>query len=164
IIAYGITLIAILVKLKIKKQNIELQKKLLFLISALIFIPLIVASLKHYSHVHCPHNIYEFGGGVMHVSPLDIFKEGVFFANTGKCFPAGHASGGFALISLYFVLAHSRLKFLALFGGLSLGSIMGLYQISKGVHYLSDTIATAAISYLVCITLYKFIIGKDSAN
>lgn len=47
----------------------------------------------------------------------------------------------------------ARLK--ALIGSVALGIIMGMYQIAKGVHFLSDTIATAAIAYLICITMQR---------
>ena len=56
-----------------------------------------------------------------------------------------------------------RSKYYALFGSLSLGIIMGMYQITKGVHYLSDTIATLSIAYLVSITIQRLILN-DSVN
>lgn len=158
IVTYGVSLIFWLTKLCIYKQNIELQKKLFFLIITLILIPLTVSLFKHYSPIICPVHIIEFGGSQTHISPLDIFKDGVFFGNSGKCFPAGHASGGFSLIALYFVMQTKRSKFYALLGSFTLGSIMGLFQMAKGVHYLSDTITTLFIAYIICITMEKYIL------
>ena len=157
---YGILLLITLVTLKINNKNTLLQKKLLYLASTLILIPLTVATLKHYSPINCPVHIKEFGGGGLYISPLDIFDNGIFFSNNGKCFPAGHASGGFALISLFFAIEDKKYKYIALFSTIILGSIMGLYQIAKGAHFLSDTIFTMSVSFLICITLKEIIFSK----
>lgn len=158
IVTYGICLIFWLTKLSIYKQNIQLQKKLFFLIITLILTPLTVSIFKHYSPIICPIHIIEFGGSKTHISPLDLFKDGVFFGNDGRCFPAGHASGGFSLIALYFVMKDKSSKFYALLGSLALGCVMGLFQMAKGVHYLSDTITSLAIAYIVCITMERYIL------
>lgn len=158
IVSYGVILIFWLSILSFYKQQLDLQKKLLFLILALITIPLVVAMLKHYSPIYCPNHINNFSGGHIYISPLKIFSEEIFFNNNGKCFPAGHASGGFALISLYFVMPTKRLKHYALIFSLLLGWIMGLYQIAKGAHYLSDTLVTLAIAYLISISLKSLLL------
>ena len=158
IVSYGVILIFWLSILSFYKQQLDLQKKLLFLILALITIPLVVAMLKHYSPIYCPNHINNFSGGHIYISPLKIFSEEIFFNNNGKCFPAGHASGGFALISLYFVMPTKRLKYYALSFSLLLGWIMGLYQIAKGAHYLSDTLVTLAIAYLISISLKSLLL------
>ncbi len=160
IVTYGVSMIFMLAKLRYFKQELELQKKLLFLILVLIITPLTVAILKNFSPINCPNHIHEFGGCCQHISPLDIFNKVLFFGYAGKCFPAGHASGGFSLISLYFVMSTKRAKHIALFGSITLGSIMGLYQIAKGVHYLSDTIFTASIAYMVCVSARRLVFGK----
>ncbi len=157
IISYGVTAILYLVKLRVEKHDVLLQKTLLFLILALIFIPVIVATLKHYSPIYCPNVVEHFGGERIYISPFNIFADGIFLSHFGKCFPAGHASGGFALISLYFVIQQRSIKITALLFSLMLGCVMGGYQIAKGAHYLSDTITTLVISYLVCITLEQII-------
>lgn len=157
LISYGVGLIIWGIKLKIYNQEIELQKKILFLILVLILTPLIVATFKHYSPIHCPASLIEFGGGREHISPIDLFNFDLFSQQPGKCFPAGHASGGFSLIALYFVMNTRRSKFISLLLALSMGWIMGLYQISKGAHYLSDTVVTLSIACLVSITLKEIL-------
>lgn len=160
IIAYGVSLILWFTKIKISNQDLELQKKLIFLVLALICTPLIVALFKHYSPMYCPNNIDVFGGKRSYLSIFDIFDNTIFFNNYGKCFPAGHASGGFALISLYFVMPNNILKYSSLALSLVLGSIMGLYQIAKGAHYLSDTIATLILAYIVSIVLHSILLRE----
>jgi len=156
---YGVILIILASKLAIYKQNIELQKKFLFLILVLILTPVVVAIFKKYSPIYCPSSVTAFGGNNPHITLFDIFDGDIFLQNTGKCFPAGHASGGFALISLYFVLPNNFKKFGLCFS-LLLGWIMGFYQIAKGAHYLSDTIATLALAYLVSISLEQLLLVK----
>ncbi len=160
IFAYGVFLLLFYVKLSVSRENENLQKKILFLISCLIVIPLIVASLKHYSPIHCPQNTLNFGGAALYMSPLQVFNDRFFFDSYGRCFPAGHASGGFALISLIFVAPSKLTKFLALIISLLFGASMGLYQIAKGAHYLSDTIITLFIAYMVSITLREICLKK----
>ena len=162
IASYGIILILWLTKLRFCSENVELQKKLLFLILILILTPLTVAIFKHYSPIYCPNFVEEFGGEKLYISPFDMFNEAIFFNHTGKCFPAGHASGGFALISLYFVMPSRNSKIAALSLSLSLGWIMGLYQIAKGTHYLSDTVVTLSIAYLLCISLQQILLKKNN--
>lgn len=157
---YGVSLIFWAIKLRLCKENIELQKKLLFLIIILILTPVTVAFFKHYSPIYCPNFVQEFYGDKLYISPFDMFNEGIFFNNTGKCFPAGHASGGFALISLYFVMPTKELKIRSLIFSLSLGFIMGLYQIAKGTHFLSDTLVTLGIAYILCISLQQILLKE----
>ncbi len=164
IASYGVILILWLTKLRLCSENVELQKKLLFLILILILTPLTVAIFKHYSPIYCPNFVEEFGGDKLYISPFDMFNEAIFFNHTGKCFPAGHASGGFALISLYFVMPRRDLKIGFLLFGLILGSIMGLYQIAKGTHYLSDTIVTLGIAYLISISLAQILLKKNNTG
>lgn len=164
IIAYGIILLITLITLRINNQKIYLQKKILFLTAALILTPLTVAILKHYSPINCPVHIKEFGGGGLYISPLDIFNNSTFFNNSGKCFPAGHASGGFSLISLFFVIEDKKYKYISLLGSIILGFTMGLYQIAKGAHFLSDTIFTMSIAFLICISLKEIIFSSKKNN
>ena len=162
IVAYGTILLITLITLKINNKNIFLQKKLLFLVSTLVLTPLTVAILKHYSPINCPVHIKEFGGGGLYIPPLNTFNNEIFFNNNGKCFPAGHASGGFSLISLFFIIEDKKNKYIALFSSIIIGFIMGLYQIAKGAHFLSDTIFTMSIAFLICITLKEIIFSKKA--
>ncbi len=157
IVAYGVFILLKLIYLKIRKVDQDTQKKLLYLVLSLISVPVVVAIFKHYSPVVCPSRIVEFGGDKAYVSPLDVFAKNIVFNGLGKCFPAGHASGGFALISLYFVAKNRKNKKIALVGSLLLGTIMGMYQIAKGMHYLSDTFTTLVIAYLISFSLYHLL-------
>jgi membrane-associated PAP2 superfamily phosphatase len=155
IITYGLSLIIYLICNK--NADLILKKKITFLIFALIITPVVVAIIKHYSPIYCPYNIKEFYGCCIYISPLDVFKHEFFTPNIGKCFPAGHASGGFALMSLYFVISKTELRKSSLILSLALGWIMGFYQIAKGAHYLSDTLFTMTVAYIVSISLLRLL-------
>ncbi len=49
---------------------------------------------KKETHVHCPYQYQEFGGTIPYVTLLETNKT----PHNGRCFPAGHASGGFSLL------------------------------------------------------------------
>ena len=162
IVAYAISIIFWGIKLWLYEENIILQKKILYLISVLICTPVLVAIIKRYNPISCPSSVTDFGGYLLRISPLDMFNSELFFNYRGKCFPAGHASGGFALISLYFVMPTRRLRLTALYCALTLGWVMGFYQIAKGAHYISDTITTLAIACLVSISLQYIILRYEN--
>jgi membrane-associated PAP2 superfamily phosphatase len=74
-----------------------------------------------------------------------------------NAFPAGHASGGFALLSLAFAWDTASARRRGLLIGIIYGGAMGLYQIARGEHFLSHTLATAAIAWLVAAILARWL-------
>jgi len=102
----------------------------------------LISSLKHYSHTSCPWELAQFGGTASHVSHWDW---GVSDGGHGGCFPAGHASAGFAFIGGFFAFRQTRpgtaWRWLA--GAMAAGFILGLAQQVRGAHYMSHTLWTA---------------------
>ena len=72
-------------------------------------------------------------------------------------FPAGHASGGFALLSLAFAWDAASARRRGLLIGIVYGSAMGLYQVARGEHFLSHTLATAALAWLLAACLARWL-------
>ena len=72
----------------------------------------------------------------------------------GRGFPAAHCSGGFALMALYFVMPGPA-RWVGLGLGLAAGWIVGLYQMLKGVHYLSHTIVTMFLAWLIILIVSR---------
>jgi membrane-associated PAP2 superfamily phosphatase len=66
-----------------------------------------------------------------------------------RCFPAAHASGGFALLSLYFLFKKRRNRRLALGFALTLGWLMGGYKMVVGDHFISHTLITMELAWLL---------------
>ncbi len=79
-----------------------------------------------------------------------------FNAIDGHCFPGGHASTGFALMTGYFVYfktAPKRAHFF-LISGLILGFAMGWAQMMRGAHFLSHNLWTAWFVWLINFITY----------
>lgn len=124
----------------------------------LLSIALILATasgLKAVTNVACPTQLTEFGGGIPHVKLFEDYPPGQRPAKAQHCFPAGHASGGFALLSLVFLFKTSRNRRLAVAAGLSLGWIMGLYKMFIGDHFLSHTLTSMLLAWgIICAISY----------
>jgi membrane-associated PAP2 superfamily phosphatase len=104
-----------------KAQNISKLLGLLFLVLAisshfyqrlspykkglwLLFISFAVSAAlvaigKSISHVDCPWDLQRYGGTRPYLPIFDAHPGNYKF---GRCFPSGHASGGYGLIGLYF--------------------------------------------------------------
>lgn len=103
---------------------------------------LVVSDIKLHSHSSCPWSLQEFGGVASHVSH---WAWGVRDSGGGGCFPAGHASAGFAFIGGFFAFRHA-LPVTArrwLLGAMLAGLLLGLAQQVRGAHYMSHTLWTA---------------------
>lgn len=113
----------------------------------------VISTLKGASIHHCPWDLAGYGGYAPHLSLFDALPASI---EPGHCFPGGHASGGFALIALYFGLRDDRkqLANAALTGALMLGFIMGWGQTMRGAHFLSHTLWSALVVWLVLLLCY----------
>jgi membrane-associated PAP2 superfamily phosphatase len=114
----------------------------LWLLATMLTSTLLVGGMKHWSLTSCPWDLAEFGGVAEHVSH---WHWGLADGGPGHCFPAGHASGGFAFVAGAFALWRSRPRaaqawFAAAIG---LGLAMGLGQQWRGAHFMSHTLWSA---------------------
>ena len=109
---------------------------------------LLVSTIKLYSHTSCPWDLQAFGGVATHVSH---WAWGVRDGGTGGCFPAGHASAGFAFVGGFFafrrVLPATAWRWLV--GAMLAGFVFGLAQQVRGAHYMSHTLWTAWLCWTV---------------
>jgi membrane-associated PAP2 superfamily phosphatase len=107
---------------------------------------LLVSSLKLHSHTSCPWDLQEFGGIARYVSHWSLARDG----GSGSCFPAGHASAGFAYVTGYFVFRTCspglarRWLVVCLIAGLALGAAQQL----RGAHFMSHTLWTAWLCWM----------------
>ena len=114
-------------------------------------VPLLAGIGKKSTNIFCPAEIRRYGGDVAYAKLCEPFPAADRPARRGGCFPAGHASGGFALMGLLLVRATRRWRVGAIALGLGLGWWMGGYQMLKGAHYLSHTVTTMLVAWLVVI-------------
>ena len=80
---------------------------------------------------------------------FESYAENQRPAEKQQCFPAGHASGGFALMALYFLFKSKRNRRYGLVSGIVTGWIMGSYKMFIGDHFLSHTLVTMISAWLI---------------
>ncbi|MDO8441804.1 MAG: phosphatase PAP2 family protein [Polaromonas sp.] len=103
---------------------------------------LVIAMIKQSSLSSCPWDLTEFGGPA-HYVPHWLW--GVPDGGGGHCFPAGHASTGFAFIAGYFCLHDQAPRQARWWLGAALfaGFALGLVQQIRGAHYMSHVLWSA---------------------
>lgn len=138
------------------------RNEILVVIGTLALAPTSVATLKATTNVFTPSEIRRYGGPAPYVKVCEAYPANDHPARRGRGFPAGHASGGFALMALAALASTRGSRIFCIAGGIAIGSVLGAYQILKGAHYLSHTIITALICWIIFLTLQKFLIRGDT--
>ncbi len=126
------------------------RSSLSYLTLAIVTSFVIINGLKAISGIPCPWDVTNYGGS----GEMRHWYQG--FSGDHGCFPAGHASGGYVWVALYFfALIHAKqYRFLALSIGLALGILFGIAQQIRGAHFLSHDMATLAICWLTSSSLF----------
>jgi membrane-associated PAP2 superfamily phosphatase len=125
------------------------RRDLWVVVATLVTAPSLVALSKATTNVHCPYQLNRYGGDypyfkLLEQAPPDLLQKG-----RGRGFPAGHASGGFALLSLAGLGRTRRGALAGMAVGLLAGGSMGTYQMLNGAHFLSHTLITAIFCWIV---------------
>lgn len=151
------------------KKNIwgQHRKGLIIATLSLIILPLSISVPgKNLTNVHCPGELVNFGGQVPYVKLFDHYPinpnspDGKY--SPGHCFPAGHASGGFALLGFVCFFREKKYKIWAFIFAMTIGWFMGVYQMIRGAHFLSHHIVTMFLALILVSTLNLLI--KDFNN
>ena len=131
----------------------RVRVRALYLLACLAVVSVVCTQLRAVTGMATPLELKAFGGVHDHLLLFQAKPAGY----PSHAFPAGHASGGFALLGLYWILKARRWRGIAL--GLGVGCWMGFYQVARGEHFLSHTLATAALAWLLCVGL-AFLLRK----
>jgi membrane-associated PAP2 superfamily phosphatase len=150
--AINLVLFALSYKIKSLAHN---RWAFLYVTLCLTIVPIIISLLKDVTAVDCPWDLTRYGGYATYVKPLQSYPEPMIPIKIGKCFPGGHASGGFALFSLFFISRKRLYKIIGFLIPIVCGGILSVYQMLKGAHFLSHNIATLFIAWTLCSILYK---------
>jgi membrane-associated PAP2 superfamily phosphatase len=116
---------------------------------SILTITAVCAFLKASTNVACPTALTQFGGYLDHIGLFQHYPEANLPRSRQRCFPAGHASMGFSLMSLFILFPVKRHQVIAVSAALAIGWITGLYKMVIGDHFVSHTIATMTIAWLL---------------
>lgn len=135
------------------------RRPLLFLFLAVAGSTLAVSTLKQLVPMECPWDLARYGGDWPFVGLLAWRPSGM---PDTACFPAGHASAGYAWLSLYFVLAATRprWRWLGLALGLGLGLAFGIAQQLRGAHFLSHDLWTLMLCWTISMALARWLLPE----
>jgi membrane-associated PAP2 superfamily phosphatase len=132
----------------------RVRTRALYLLACLAVVSVVCTQIRAVTGMATPLELKAFGGTHEHLLLFQAKPAGY----PSHAFPAGHASGGFALLGLYWILQARRWRGLSL--GLGVGCWMGFYQVARGEHFLSHTLATAALAWLLCAGLAWLMKGR----
>lgn len=122
----------------------------------MVVLSAVVAGIgKKTTHIACPWDLTRYGGTLPYVKLFEARPQGV---RPGRCFPGGHASGGFALFGLYFVARAQGWKCPnAWLGfGFAVGTVFALTQWLRGAHFPSHDVWTAAGCWALSWVLFRY--------
>jgi membrane-associated PAP2 superfamily phosphatase len=134
---------------------------LVYLVTAIAVSTLSIALLKDVTRVNCPWSVDRYGGEVPYLTTWrEIFAHGP----SGRCFPSGHASSGFALLALYFFCRcyAPALRWYAFGIAIATGTIFGVAQQLRGAHYVSHDVWALAICWFVAIAATPILLRARS--
>lgn len=131
----------------------------LYIIIAMLACVLVVWWLKASTGVYCPWSVSYFSGDHALREPTWswVFQD-------GRCWPSGHSGTGFCLLALFFALRdkYPQLARKTLVAVLLLGTICSLTRFVQGAHFLSHTLATALIDWIICAGLYVLCFDRQN--
>jgi membrane-associated PAP2 superfamily phosphatase len=133
----------------------KLRRPLSYFVIAVVLTIGVVGLLKAVTNIDCPWDLQAFGGSFPYVQLFATRPVGLRHA---QCFPAAHASTGYAFMALYFVACERsrKLAVLGLGAGLLFGLIFGLAQQARGAHFASHDLWSAFLAWIIPLTLYTF--------
>jgi membrane-associated PAP2 superfamily phosphatase len=145
------------------KDNSKKLQALGLLLLSLLLSFVTVAVIKRLVPMECPWDLNQFGG---HSAFWGLFATRPDHITATQCFPAGHASIGFAWLALFYYWREMKPQ-QALFGlmiGGCAGLLLGFVQQLRGAHFISHDIATAAICWLIATVLYLWFKAKTRST
>lgn len=95
---------------------------------------------KSHTSIYCPVETTLYGGTEQKKEWFENFNL-LHEAGKGRCWPGGHASGGFTMMALFFVAHRYRWRHARKLLGfsLALGMVYGTTRVLQGWHFMSHT-------------------------
>lgn len=152
LILFAVYLLVIILLPKLAPRWMN-RRQAIYVFVSMAVVSVTSTQLRAITNMATPLELTNYGGAFPHLLLFQSKPVGY----PCHAFPAGHASGGLALISLYWAWFNQPYRRLGLWIGLGLGGLMGLYQIARGEHMLSHTLATLGIAWLLSAVLATII-------
>jgi len=153
LILFGIALLLFALMMRKKAWFIPYKRGILIVLLSSVIVPTVAVTLKETTNMPCPKDELHYGGDRPRIALWQHYPRSIDALPKTKCWPAGHASGGFALMSLFFLFRRRRNKYLALAAGIVLGWIMGLYKMAIGDHFFSHTWIMMLLAWLIILLI-----------
>lgn len=159
-IASGVLLLIALTVSGLHKSLRSWRRPLLYLITATACAASAIALLKAVIDIDCPWDLARYGGQRPFIG---LFATRPAALPSASCFPAGHASSGYAWVSLYFFFLTVRPAWAryGLWFALGLGALFGAAQQLRGAHFLSHDLSTLLICWLIALAFYRVLLHRS---
>ena len=125
------------------------RRDFLFVVVAFAVTTGMIHFFKSHTSIYCPVETTLYGGTMEKMEWFENFR--LFHeAGAGRCWPGGHASGGFTMLALYFVARRYRWRHAkaVLYASLLLGAVYGSTRVIQGWHFMSHTPWAGVIVWL----------------
>ncbi|MCC5093843.1 MULTISPECIES: phosphatase PAP2 family protein [Xanthomonas] len=134
-----------------------LRWPLTYLAASVALSTTLVSLLKSWTAMDCPWDLSRYGG----THPLIGLFASRHGLHASGCFPAGHASAGYAWVALYFCALALRpaWRWPALLTGLAAGAVFGVSQQLRGAHFLSHDLWSLGVCWLTALGLYWLLLA-----
>jgi membrane-associated PAP2 superfamily phosphatase len=134
------------------------RRELLYLLIAAAGGSALISIIKEYSHISCAWDFMRYGG----TKPYENAFSELRHLSGGQCFPAGHASGGYAWVAFYFLgtFKKSPWRWAGLGFALSVGLIFGISQQLRGAHFISHDLWSIGICWFFSLITLKLMLIK----
>lgn len=138
------------------------RRELLYLLIAAGGGSVLISILKDISHVSCAWDFSRYGGTDEYATVFTQLLE----RSGDNCFPAGHASGGYAWLAFYFLGIHlnSKWRWAGLGFSCGVGLIFGFSQQLRGAHFISHDLWTLGICWFFSLLIFKLMLAGKTAQ
>ncbi|GAB6875094.1 phosphatase PAP2 family protein [Halomonas shantousis] len=159
----GVVTLAGIVLSHCRRELASWRRPMTYLFASAALSMLGVSFLKHTISMECPWDLARYGGSAPFIG---LFEPRPPAMSDTACFPAGHASAGYAWIALYFFFAATwaRWRWAGLGVGLAMGLTFGVAQQLRGAHFLSHDLWTLMVCWTTSFALAHLMLPSRSRH